>query len=122
MRPKIHPKILKIAPKEIQNPSKRVKNRFKTHFGRQEVKHFYAMFKILFRFFEAPEPPKTRPKFQKMKKNRSKIIIEKKIFSKTFFNAFLRGWPSQNETKIMFFSHFLENVDFAKIVLPSRRN
>ena len=80
MRPKIHPKILKIAPKEVQNPSKRAKNRFKTHFGRQEAKNklFCAIFSNFFRFFEAPEPPKTRPKSQKMKKNHSKIIIEKK--------------------------------------------
>ena len=87
MRPKIHPKILKIAPKEVQNPSKRVKNRFKTHFGRQEVKNklFCAIFAIFFRFLEAPEPPKTRPKFQKTKKNRSKIIVEKKNIFKDVF-------------------------------------
>ena len=43
-------------------------------------------------------------------------------FSTPFFLDFSWFWPPKATPKPRFFRYFFENVDFVKIVLPSRRN
>ena len=43
-------------------------------------------------------------------------------FSTLFFLDFSSFWPPKTKPKSSFFRYFFENVDFVKIVLPSKRN
>ena len=43
-------------------------------------------------------------------------------FSTLFFLDFSSFWPPKTKPKSSFFRYFFENVDFVKILLPSRRN
>ena len=44
------------------------------------------------------------------------------MFFNSIFFEFSPFWPPKTKPKSRFFCYFFENVDFMKIVLPSRRN
>ena len=108
----------KTLPKSSQNPPRTLPEPpFKTE---RENKSIFFYF---FQFLEGPGPPKIEPKSLKIEKNTWKNRCQKTTcFLTQFFLDFSKFWPPKTKPKSKFFCYFFENVDFMKIVLPSRRN
>ena len=49
-------------------------------------------------------------------------MSKKNVFLETIFHRFFFGLASENKAKTVICRFFFENIDFTKIVLPSRRN
>ena len=120
--PKIHPKPSQSAPKILQKPSLNPPRTlpeppFKTE---REKKSIFSDF---VQFLEGLGPPQIDPKSRKIpKKKLKKSKLKNHMFFKSIFFEFSPIWPPKTKPKSRFLCYFFENVDFMKIVLPSRRN
>ena len=77
---------------------------------------------MIFSNFWSPRGLQNRAEIAKIRKKTHKIRYSKQTrFSTPLFLDFSMFWPPKMEPKSSFFSIFFENVDFVKIVLPSRR-
>ena len=108
----------KTLPKSSQNPPRTLPEPpFKTE---RENKSIFFNF---FQFLEGPGLPKIEPKSRKIEKKKlKKSKLKKHMFFNSTFFEFSPFWPPKTKPKSRFFCDFFENVDFTKIVLPSRRN
>ena len=104
----------KTLPKSSQNPS-----RTPLQNGTRENNIF---FRILFNFRKAWGLPKSTQNREKPLKKLKKSKLKKHMFFNSTFFEFSPFWPPKTKPKSRFFCDFFENVDFMKIVLPSRRN
>ena len=107
----------KTLPKSSQNPPRTLPEPpFKTE---RENKSIFFYF---FQFLEGPGPPKIEPKSRNIEKKLKKSKLKNHMFFNSIFFEFSPFWPPKTKPKSKFFCYFFENVDFMKIVLPSRRN
>ena len=112
--PKRSPNPPKTLPKSSQNPS-----RTPLQNGTREKINFFGFCSI----FGRPGASPNRPKIAKnSKKELKKSKLKKHMFLNSTFFEFSPFWPPKTKPKSKFFCYFFENVDFMKIVLPSRRN
>ena len=119
--PKIHPKpsqnAPKILPKHSLNPPRTLPEPpFKTE---REKNQFFLIF---FTFWKAQGLPKSSQNREKSKKKLKKSKLKNHMFFNSIFFEFSPFWPPKTKPKSRSFCYFFENVDFMKIVLPSRRN
>merc|ERR1712159_436064 len=80
------------------------------------------IFFVFFQFLEGPGPPEIEPKSRKIEKKLKKSKLKNHMFFNSIFFEFSPFWPPKTKAKSRLFCYFFENVDFMKIVLPSRRN
>ena len=107
----------KTLPKSSQNPPRTLPEPpFKTE---RENK---SIFFIFFNFWKARGLPKSSQNHEKSKKKLKKSKLKNHMFFNSIFFEFSPFWPPKTKPKSRFFCYFFENVDFMKIVLPSRRN
>ena len=112
--PKHSPNPPKTLPKYSQNPS-----RTPLQNGAREKIDFFCCFAI----FGRPGASQNRAKIATNRKKIEKIEITKPhVFLTPFVLDFSPSWLPKTKPKSMFFRYFFKNVDFVKIVLPSRRN
>ena len=123
--PKIHPKPSQNAPKILPKPSLNPPKTFPEPFQNPPSKRnarkidFFRFFSI----FGGPGASQNRVKIAKNRKKIAKIKIKKPhVFLLPFVVDFSLFWPPKSKPKSKFFRYFFENIDFIKIVLPSRRN
>ena len=100
----------KSCPKSILDP-KRVPKPSRTRF-----------FRFVIDFLSLPGLPKSSQNHEKSKKKLKKSKLKNHMFFNSIFFEFSPFWPPKTKPKSKFFCYFFENVDFMKIVLPSRRN
>ena len=119
--PKIHPKPSQNASKILRKPSLNPPRTLPEPPSKRNARknHF---FRILFNFWKAWGLPKSTQNREKSKKKLKKSKLKKHMFFNSTFFEFSPFWPPKTKAKSKFFCYFFENVDFMKIVLPSRRN
>ena len=123
--PQIHPKpsqnAPKILPKLSLNRPKTLPEAFQhPPSKRNATKHRFFLFFL--NFWKAQGLPKSSQNREKSQKKLKKSKLKNHMFFNSIFFEFSPFWPLKTKAKSRFFCYFFENVDFMKIVLPSRRN
>ena len=115
----------KIHQKSFQNPPKTLSQ---STFEKRRVQNARQnpisghLGRFLVDFWRGLEPQDLL-KWHQNREKTLKIRCQKKTWFRTrFFIDFSWLWPPKMQPKLINFLRFFENVDFVKIVLPSRRN